>query len=167
MESNHHGVAPASPSSWCVYQFRHHRKQSTHNFCAHWKCLKNLYFYRSPISREFFLTQPYYFIKCKYYFGCTTNIWDPFSSCRPILPEVFPSVTQLTTSESDNVIGPADTPVHSWLLQSLTDYGAAPRFHYTGANKQSTFFETSVPHPLLVFFEVADSFFALFSVVSR
>jgi hypothetical protein len=25
MESNHHGVAPASPSSWCVYQFRHHR----------------------------------------------------------------------------------------------------------------------------------------------
>ena len=29
MESNHHGVAPASPSSWCVYQFRHHRKQCT------------------------------------------------------------------------------------------------------------------------------------------
>ena len=31
MESNHHGVAPASPSSWCVYQFRHHRKQSAQN----------------------------------------------------------------------------------------------------------------------------------------
>src|SRR6185369_2464848 len=25
MDSNHHEVAPASPSSWCVYQFRHHR----------------------------------------------------------------------------------------------------------------------------------------------
>src|SRR6185369_8485875 len=25
MDSNHHRVAPASPSSWCVYQFRHHR----------------------------------------------------------------------------------------------------------------------------------------------
>ena len=26
MDLNHHEVAPASPSSWCVYQFRHHRK---------------------------------------------------------------------------------------------------------------------------------------------
>ncbi len=25
MDSNHHEIAPASPSSWCVYQFRHHR----------------------------------------------------------------------------------------------------------------------------------------------
>jgi hypothetical protein len=25
MDSNHHKVALASPSSWCVYQFRHHR----------------------------------------------------------------------------------------------------------------------------------------------
>jgi hypothetical protein len=25
-DSNLHGVAPASPSSWCVYQFRHCRK---------------------------------------------------------------------------------------------------------------------------------------------
>ena len=34
MESNHHGVAPASPSSWCVYQFRHHRKQRA-DICTH------------------------------------------------------------------------------------------------------------------------------------
>src|SRR5215469_8069299 len=25
-DSNLHGIAPASPSSWCVYQFRHCRK---------------------------------------------------------------------------------------------------------------------------------------------
>ena len=44
MESNHHGVAPASPSSWCVYQFRHHRKQSTHKNCAHLNSWRKLYY---------------------------------------------------------------------------------------------------------------------------
>ena len=27
-DSNFHGVAPASPSSWCVYQFRHRRTRA-------------------------------------------------------------------------------------------------------------------------------------------
>lgn len=68
MESNHHGVAPASPSSWCVYQFRHHRKQSTQTTCT------SLYFISYSgylFNRGCFLTQPSRFIKCKYYFfGC-------------------------------------------------------------------------------------------------
>ena len=66
MESNHHGVAPASPSSWCVYQFRHHRKQSTQN---------NVYVHMSNSclscsTKMTYLTQPTGFIKCKYYFFC-------------------------------------------------------------------------------------------------
>lgn len=66
MESNHHGVAPASPSSWCVYQFRHHRKQSTHKYRArlYVQILTAVYL----IKMRCFLTQPYSFIKCKDYF---------------------------------------------------------------------------------------------------
>jgi hypothetical protein len=29
VDSNHHGIATASPSSWCVCQFRHDRKKQT------------------------------------------------------------------------------------------------------------------------------------------
>ncbi len=36
MDSNHHEIAPASPSSWCVYQFRHHRVINLLNLlCIH------------------------------------------------------------------------------------------------------------------------------------
>ncbi len=37
MDSNHHEIAPASPSSWCVYQFRHHRV----NFVSDYISVKN------------------------------------------------------------------------------------------------------------------------------
>lgn len=68
MESNHHGVAPASPSSWCVYQFRHHRKQralKVHTIC---------YFFKAALiqKRVVFLSHLAHAIKCKcYFFGRT------------------------------------------------------------------------------------------------
>jgi hypothetical protein len=33
-DSNLHGIATASPSSWCVCQFRHHRKIDEYFLCA-------------------------------------------------------------------------------------------------------------------------------------
>ena len=32
MDSNHHGIATASPSSWCVCQFRHDRTRIKNGF---------------------------------------------------------------------------------------------------------------------------------------
>ena len=48
MDSNHHKVALASPSSWCVYQFRHHRTMRI--FCCHnLPCKKEMFMYnRQP-----------------------------------------------------------------------------------------------------------------------
>jgi hypothetical protein len=34
VDSNHHGIATASPSSWCVCQFRHDRTEEVANHCS-------------------------------------------------------------------------------------------------------------------------------------
>src|SRR6185369_2961891 len=56
MESNHHGVAPASPSSWCVYQFRHHRISVAPNGA------KNIQQHYLLNKRTYSITQPFYAI---------------------------------------------------------------------------------------------------------
>jgi hypothetical protein len=63
MDSNHHKVALASPSSWCVYQFRHHRTNDiqlsksaakkkylfTSDSC---RCQQKTAIFREPLVRE-------------------------------------------------------------------------------------------------------------------
>ena len=34
VDSNHHGIATASPSSWCVCQFRHDRTEEKRSYCS-------------------------------------------------------------------------------------------------------------------------------------
>ena len=68
------------------------------------------------------------------------------SSGTPVLPIILKLSVEMTASEGNDSVGPADCPEHAGLLEAGTDYCFAARFDDAGADKQVLAAKLGVAH---------------------
>jgi len=90
----------------------------------------------------------------------------PFSGRRPVLPAIFPAITQNITAQGNNAVGAFNRPVHARLFQTLTGNGSAPCLQYPRTYNKPLLPEGCIAHPFFIFLKITNLPFTYCLVVT-